>query len=212
MTRSAVGLALMAIVVLAPAGAGAVLCASRKGAVAERPACRKKERVLDLGAVGAAGPPGEPGAPGAGHARLRALDASGAFIGYVNAFGIVTVEREGRVVQVEANAGGFVASRELYFTAPACTGVALVVSFDLLFESPSVRGTNAYYAGEPIVEQPFASFEAPTEPPPGGCSTGTYDVATGLCCYTQGGVAYAGPAMAIALGTFTTPFRVEVAR
>jgi hypothetical protein len=212
MTRSAVGLAMMAIVVLAPAGAGAVLCASKKGAVAERPACRKKERVLDLGAVGAAGPPGEPGAPGASHPRLRALDATGAFIGYVSAFGILTVEREARVLQVEANAAGFVTSRDLFFTAPACTGVALVGSFDLLFESPSVRGTTAYYAGEPIVEQPFASFEAPTEPPPDGCTAGTYDAATGLCCFTQAGMTYAGPAMPIALGTFTSPFRVEVAR
>jgi hypothetical protein len=65
--KALVGMLAVALVagVVPPAGAAPVLCKKKSGAVVVRdPACRKKEKALDLAQFGAVGPKGDKGDSG----------------------------------------------------------------------------------------------------------------------------------------------------
>ena len=67
--------------VVTPAGATPVLCKKKSGLVVVRdPACKKKEKTLDLAQFGAVGPPGMQGPPGVTsvHVRLSGTGTSAA--------------------------------------------------------------------------------------------------------------------------------------
>lgn len=205
-------LVIVAALVLAPAVADAVLCKTKHGAVVERPSCKRKEAPLDLAAAGATGRKGDAGARGTSTARLRAFDASGQPIGYVNGNGYILILHEGRALTVAADEDGFNRDGVLYFAAPGCVGPAFVYGSGLLASAAPMRGNTAYYGGDPVAEYPYASYQGGSEPPPVGCMSGTYDDLTRLCCITGNGTVFAGPAVPVDLGAFTPPFRVEVER
>lgn len=205
-------LALAATLVLVPVAAEALLCTTRHGAVVERSSCKRKEAPLDLAAAGATGAKGEPGTRGPSTARLRAFDADGQPIGYVDGRGYILIPHQNRVLAVAANEGGFVRDGFLFFAAPGCVGPASVDGPGLLAAAAPMRGNTAYYAGDPITDVTYQSFQRGTEPPPVGCTPGTYDEPTGLCCTTGSATIPLGPAVPVDLSTFTPPFRVEVQR
>ncbi len=210
--RSLTAAVLAGVLALLPATGHALLCTNKKGAVSERTACKRKEAILDLTAAGATGPKGDAGSDGASLPRLRAFDATGRAIGYVNGIGFVVVVQDGRAIEIPAGDSGFQPFGYLFFAEPACTGASFVGSFGLLITSASVHDGTAYYAGEPIADHAYQSVREPTLAPPFGCMSGSYDVATGLCCSASVGTTRSGPATPLELGGFAAPFHVEVER
>jgi hypothetical protein len=193
------------------APAGAALCRKRNGTVVSRDTCRKKETTLDLAVLGA-GAKGADGAPGTTPPRLRVVDATGQRLpGLVNPSGHYIQAVGAKTVRITIETGGFPPSRGFHFETVDCTGSPLVAeNTDEFFVTIPVRGTTAFYAGDPIVEHATKSQQYPTTM--AACSgTGfAYDAATGLCCITTDSTTLAGPATPLDLGQWVPPFRVEI--
>jgi hypothetical protein len=204
-------LLLLALATSAAAPAGAALCRKRNGTVVSRSACRKKETTLDLTTL-SAGAKGPDGAAGTTPPRLRVVDATGQRLpGVVNPSGHYIVAVGAKTVRIAIERSGFPASGALHFETVDCTGPPLVaVSPDAFFDRIPVRGTTAFYAGEPITSHAMKSQQVPT--PPSSCTGAgrAYDVATGLCCVTGATTGPAGSPTPLDLGTWVPPFRVEI--
>ncbi len=205
------GLATLAVVTLIAAhAADAAFCKKRNGAVFARDACKAKETEVDLGVVGGA-PKGDPGPPGRSHPRLRVVDGNGQQLpGTFGQLGEFVFRQAGRPFSVFTLTSGFLGGIVL-FDGPTCTGARWirVLGFDL-YHDAFVQGGIAYYAGDPIEMHTSASYARLTSPQ--DCTGGgvTYLTAEGLCCFTSGFSAMAGPPTPFDLGGFPLPFRVEI--
>jgi hypothetical protein len=210
MTSARIGALAACLVAMAASGADAALCRTKSGALVVRTACTRKKPPVDLAALGAARPTGDPGPRGTSSPRLRALDANGTFIGYLNAVGDVLVRSGSHVIFVAAGTEGFVEGGTLSFEAPACTGPPLVSGSAHLVRPAPVHGTTAYAQGDPVVARALLSYRGLS---PAQLCTGagtTYDPATGTCCRSLATTSAVGPAIPIDLGGLTSPFRVEI--
>jgi hypothetical protein len=204
-----VAVALLLATVAAPAHA--VLCRTKKANVFERAACRKRETVVDLAAAGIA-LPGEPGAKGASQPRLRAVDADGKSIGFVNGSGDILFVGGGRGLYVQANADGFPRSVALFFDATGCTGPPHVIARDTVVYRAGVLDGAAIVAGDPIQTHAFKSESFSTSRSICTSQNGTYDASTGVCCEPTSLTIAGGPATRVELGAFRPPFRIEIER
>jgi hypothetical protein len=209
MTRVAAWLA--AVLALAPLAVEASLCKRRNGAVVERTKCRKREVAVDLAAVGAV-TPGEPGAAGASHPRVRAVDANGTFIGFVNTAGEILMLDRDRALYLGATGDGFTPRGTFYYEASGCTGPPLVFATDELVRSVTVYGTTAYVAADAGQKRTAQSSASST--PASTCMLygGTFDATRQLCCHSGPYVLNLSAAVAIDLSHFVPPFHVEVDR
>jgi hypothetical protein len=209
MTRAVRWLA--AVLVLAPLAADATLCKRRNGAVVERTKCRKRETAVDLAAVGAVAA-GEPGAAGASHPRLRAVDANGASIGFVNASGEILMLDGDRALYLRATGDGFTPTGSFFYQAPGCTSPPLVFTNDELVRFVTVIGTNVYLGAD--AGQPRATQSSASPTPESICMIqgGTFDAAKQLCCFVHVDVINLATPVAIDLSRFVPPFRIEVER
>ncbi len=206
--------ALLAVVLVALAAtpSDAILCATKRGALAVRIACEKKETAVDPARLAGTAPAGTPGEPGRSFARIRALDANGTFIGWLNAAGDIVLRAGDRAFILLASAAGFRENDGLYYEAPGCLGPGLVVGDDELVRRIPVLGTTAYAPTAPFRTVTVLSTRYPTTEANCTGNGGTYDPSTGWCCGPYSSELTAGDPTPIDLGGFVPPFGTEVLR
>ena len=194
--------------------AEAALCVKRSGAVVAREACKAKETVLgpdvfagSPGPAGAKGDKGDKGEP----AGFQVVDANGETVALVDAYSYTTVRVPSvGILSFILGPKGFEPYNNtpyLYHEGANCVGPAFVPYYDDGFvQYPGVFNSIAYYAGNPIVEHTFNSYEYPTPT----CSTGL--TPRGFCCenYQQPYVNDGGPVQTLDVSGYgTPPFSIE---
>jgi hypothetical protein len=191
------------------APAEAALCVKRSGAVVAREACKSKEAVLNpdvfSGSPGPAGPVGEKGDKG-DPAGFPVFDAAGEKVGMADAHSYLPVRVPSvGILNLIVGPKGFEPYNDtpyLYHEAANCAGPAFVTYYDDGFvQYPGVFSSIAYYAGNPIVEHAFNSYEYPTPT----CTTGL--TPRGFCCenYSSPYTNDAGPMQTLDVSSFGTP-------
>ena len=197
---------------LLAAPAEAALCVKRSGAVVAREACKSKETVLSpdvfSGSPGPAGVKGDKGDKGdkGEPAGFPVVDANGETVGMVDTYSYmpVRIPSVGILSFIVGPKGlePYNNTPYLYHEGANCVGPAFVPYYDDGFvQYPGIFNSIAYYAGNPIVEHTFNSYEYPTPT----CSTGL--TPRGFCCenyqspYTNEG----GPVQTLDLSGFGTP-------
>jgi hypothetical protein len=202
-------LALVVAAAIAPHAADAALCRTKGGALFVRDACKRKETAVVV-------PKGDQGPMGASPPRVRALDAGGRTIGFVNGNGNVVIQQGNVAVAVRTLGDRFPPTGGIFFETPDCTGARfLYPGYSTMYQGARVIGSTAYYGGEPVVEHTLASslsgFFSQSD-----CTTagGTFIAALGACCLpvTPPRLEADAPALEIDLGTFTPPFHLEIER
>jgi hypothetical protein len=200
-------LAVVVLVAVAPHAADAALCRTKGGALFIRDACKRKETAVAVSK-------GDQGPMGTSPPRVRAVDAAGRTIGFINGSGNVVFQEGNVAVAVRTLGDRFQPAGEIFFETADCTGTRFVFpGYSTLYMIARVIGTTVYYAGEPVVDHTFASsLFAISE---SDCTTagGTFIAAVGACCRPATPfTAPAAPALEFDLGSFTPPFHVEVDR
>jgi hypothetical protein len=209
LTRWIVTAAAAALTLLA-APAEAALCVKRSGAVVARAACKAKETVLNpdvfSGSPGPAGEPGEKGDKG-DPAGFSVVDGNGETIGHVDAYSYMPVRVPSvGILSFRLGPKGFEPynyNPYLYHEGANCVGPAFVTRSedDGFVQYPAVFNSIAYYAGNPVAEHTFNSYEYPTPT----CTTGL--TPRGFCCenYSSPYTYDAGPVQTLDVTSFGTP-------
>ena len=196
-----------AVLGLLVAPADAALCVKRSGAVVAREACKSKETVLSpdvfSGSPGPAGVKGEKGDKG-DPAGFSVVDANGETVGLVDAYSYMGVRVPSvGILSFIVGPKGFEpynSTPYLYHESANCGGPAFVPIYDDGFvQYPGVFNSVAYYAGNPIVEHTFASYEYPAPT----CATGL--TPRGFCCENNTYSNEAGPVQTLDISQFGTP-------
>lgn len=189
--------------------AGAALCVKRTGAVVAREACKSRETVLSAdvfagspGPAGAKGDKGDKGDP----SGFPVTDSTGKKIAVIDAYSYTTVAVQGGILSIELGPDGFEPYNNtpyLYHEGTNCSGAAFVERYidDGFVQYPGVFSMTAYYAGTPVTEHTFNSYEYPTPT----CATGL--TPRGFCCenYQQPYTYTAGPVQTFDLFKIGTP-------
>ncbi|HXJ34192.1 MAG TPA: hypothetical protein VMS22_09155 [Candidatus Eisenbacteria bacterium] len=198
--------AVLAVLVVA-SGADAALCRGKGGALFVREACKRRETPVVV-------PKGDQGPTGPSGPRVRAVDASGKAIGFINASGLVVVRQGDVALAMTATTDGFVPTGGLFFETTDCSGAGFVpFQYSTLYQRARVVGRTAYYTGEPLTDHLLKSVLAIQTP--SACTTagGTYNVLLDACCEPRTPFTEAtGPALSLDLDAFTAPFHVEIER
>jgi len=197
------------------APADAALCVKRSGAIVARAACKQKETALSPdvfsgspGPAGAAGAKGDKGDP----AGFPVIDSTGRKIGVVDAYSYMPVFLPSvGILSFEVGPEGFEPYNSqpyLYHEGTNCSGPALFPRYagDGFIQYPEVFSGTAYYAGDPIAEHTFNSYETPSPT----CATGL--TPRGFCCenFSSPSTRDAGPVQTLNTSTLgTPPFSVE---
>jgi hypothetical protein len=184
----------------APTAGGAVVCATKKGSLALRDACKRKESAVDL-------------FPLVRDVVVR--DATGALVGPVVDVGPrVLLRVGGSLLIVTVDASGFPDGTffSLTFESIDCTGQPLLPEpAASLVATPMVRGGVMYYPTGVPTNHPFGSSLS-TPLTPGMCFGGTLQPG-GLCCFPApvATTSPAVPAAQIPVGSlgFSAPFSIE---
>ncbi len=193
----------LALVQQAPTANGAVVCATKKGSLALRDTCKRKESTVDL-------------FPVVRSAVVR--DATGALVGPVVDVALgtsrVLLRVGGELLIATVDASGFPdgAFFSLTFESVDCTGQPLIPEAAAsLVGTPMVRGGIMYYPTGVPTNHPFGStLVMPLVP--GMCFVGTLQPG-GLCCEPAPAplTSPAVPAVQTPVGSlgFTAPFRID---
>jgi hypothetical protein len=197
------------------APADAALCVKRSGVIVARVACKQKEAPLSAEVF--AGTPGVAGAPGAkgdkgDSAGFRVIDSTGREIGIADPYSSVPflVPSVG-ILSFVVGPEGFEAysgKPYLYHEAADCAGLTFVARSisEGFVQYPDVFDGTAYFAGNPVTERTYNSYETPDDT----CASGAI-TARGFCC-TNGGPLSAnlGPMQTLAVSTLgMPPFTLE---
>jgi hypothetical protein len=193
------------------APAESLLCKKRNGALVVRDSCKRKETILDPAAVGG-GPKGDAGAAGITQPRVRVVDANGTRLpGVLNGSGHFIYDLGSQPLRLPLLAGGLQQRGSFYFAGASCTGASFVSGGGSeFFETASVVGTTAYYAGDPIQDRTMQSQRYTTSALSCANAGGTYDATAGFCCVNGAATVRSGPAAALDLSGFMPPFRAEL--
>lgn len=184
MTRSLLVVGLTMIVGVATPSVADVLCTTRSGALRARPACRAREKPVDVAALGPVGAPGARGDAGAPGPAIQLVDGTGRKVaekvllgdGSPALFAIGTV-----AVLFGTGDTGFLPYLDFQHEMPDCAGPRLIVSgLRPLVRLGGVLETTGYYAGDPIETHTIASRSYASTAVDCADEGGTF--AAGFCC------------------------------
>jgi hypothetical protein len=191
-------------------GFAAVLCKNRKGGVALRESCKRKETQLDLVQLGGVCPKGDPGPRGSGS---RVVDANGQSVGPLISGANILMVAGGHAVIVQVDTSGFSNDGSLSYATSDCSGTAYVSVSERLAPRAVTAGPTLYYPVLPTQPVHLLGIAYNGYAPTDCANAGGVVLPNGLCCqsYDQGTVDVA-MTMTLDLGSlgFVPPFHAEI--
>lgn len=212
MRRAVLAVGFAAVVCAAVPSHADVLCATRSGALRVRPACKRREKPVEMAALGPVGRPGAPGDPGLPAPGGQLIDTAGKSVSPILFVeeGLTTLLRIGDVVvDLGARPDGLVTGVRFHYEATNCAGAPLVQAYNRLVRPVFFLGSTAYYPGDPIqfrATKSYASTETQAECMLDG---GTFNA--GLCCFNYSDTVGAGPAVTVDVSGLVSRFPISVA-
>lgn len=210
-TTRAATIALAALLVVDVGhGFAAMLCKNRKGGVALRETCKRKETQIDLVQLGGVCPKGDPGPRGSGS---RVVDANGQSVGPLISGANVLMVAGGHAVIVQVDTSGFPNDGSLAYATSDCSGTAYVSVNEPLAPRAVTAGPTLYYPVLPTQPVPLLAAGYSGYSPTDCTNAAGVVLPNGLCCVSndQGTVDVAAT-MTLDLGSlgFVPPFHAEI--